>query len=451
MRHSSSLPSTDLRAGAAIKSITPEGSTFLYGYPHVRRYSTGVHDPLECAALFLRSKSANALVLANDLIFVPNALVREVRHRLAEATGVAEEAILIGATHTHSGPIMSDQVSNAADPALPKADPRYLAWLADRLVEAGCGAVAAAEPAELGWSMGRAEGVGSNRHDPKGVTDPEVPVLVVRSQTSREPLACLLVYGMHPTVLHEDSTLISADFPHFTRRFLREQVLPAACPVLYFNGASGNQSPRHMIRSNTFAEARRIGENLGRTVADAIGGISFAREAEISFRRGQVQLEPRVFPSGRVATDGLAAARTHFAGLKEAGAAPAVIRTAECDVFGAEETVELVRAAADGRVASAIASCTPAEIQTITIGPWTLVAWPGEFFAEYGLALKAKAPRTSLVTLANGELQGYIVTPEAAERGCYEAMNTLYAVTTGRRFVETTLALLAGTSETPPG
>ncbi|MDI1248721.1 MAG: hypothetical protein PSV13_07550 [Lacunisphaera sp.] len=450
MNHSSSQLSAGLWAGAATINISPEGPTFLYGYPHVRRYSTGVHDPLECAALFLRSKSANALLLANDLIFVSNALVREVRQRLAEATGIAEEAILIGATHTHSGPIVSDQVSNEGDPVVPKADPRYLAWLADRLVEAGRSAVTAAEPAELGWSMGRAEGVGNNRHDPKGATDSEVPVLVVRSPTSREPLACLLVYGMHPTVLHEDSTLISADFPHFTRHFLRERVLPAACPVLYFNGASGNQSPRHMIRSNTFAEARRIGENLGRAVAEAIDGISYGREVEISFRNRQVKLEPRVFPSGPVAAEGLVAARTQFARLKKAGAAPAVIRTAECDVFGAEETVELVRAAADGRVASTIARCTPAEIQAITIGPWTLVAWPGEFFAEYGLALKEKAPRACLVTLANGELQGYIVTPEAAERGCYEAMNTIYSVDNGRRFVETTLALLAGARGTPP-
>jgi hypothetical protein len=43
-----------LRAGAAVTDLTPAGSVFLFGYPHVPRWSTGVHDPLECAALYLR-------------------------------------------------------------------------------------------------------------------------------------------------------------------------------------------------------------------------------------------------------------------------------------------------------------------------------------------------------------------------------------------------------------
>ena len=35
-----------LLAGAATADITPQDSQFLFGYPHVRRYSIGVHDPL---------------------------------------------------------------------------------------------------------------------------------------------------------------------------------------------------------------------------------------------------------------------------------------------------------------------------------------------------------------------------------------------------------------------
>ena len=61
-------------------------------------------------------------------------------------------------------------------------------------------------------------------------------------------IACMVAYAMHPTVLHEDSTLISGDFPHFTRAFLQGGVLPAGCPMLFHSGASGNQSPRHVAR-----------------------------------------------------------------------------------------------------------------------------------------------------------------------------------------------------------
>ena len=54
MDHTNGTKSTALRAGAASAELTPQHSVFLFGYPHVPRYSTGVHDPLETAALYLQ-------------------------------------------------------------------------------------------------------------------------------------------------------------------------------------------------------------------------------------------------------------------------------------------------------------------------------------------------------------------------------------------------------------
>jgi neutral ceramidase len=66
-----------------VVEITPPASVFLFGYPHVRRMSTGVHDPLECAALYLRGSGGQALFLANDLIYVSRDFAEEVRTRIA--------------------------------------------------------------------------------------------------------------------------------------------------------------------------------------------------------------------------------------------------------------------------------------------------------------------------------------------------------------------------------
>jgi hypothetical protein len=66
-------------------------------------------------------------------------------------------------------------------------------------------------------------------------------------------------------------------------------------------------------------------------------------------------------------------------------------------------------------------------------------------FVEYALELKRRAERTFVISLANGELQGYVVTPEAAAEGGYEASNALFAPESGERLVSSTLALLAGT------
>ena len=49
-----------------------------------------------------------------------------------------------------------------------------------------------------------------------------------------------------------------------------------------------------------------------------------------------------------------------------------------------------------------------------------------------------------MISLANGQLQGYLVTEEAVRQGWYEAMNSLFASPeSGMALVETTLELLA--------
>ena len=57
-----------LHAGAAIADITPADSQFLFGYPHVNRYSTGVNDPLLSTALYLSDGVTQAIFVANDAI-----------------------------------------------------------------------------------------------------------------------------------------------------------------------------------------------------------------------------------------------------------------------------------------------------------------------------------------------------------------------------------------------
>ena len=431
-----------IKAGAAVTDLTPPGRVFIYGYPHVSRDSTGVHDPLQCTALYIEGGTGSALILANDLVVIEKDFAACVRARISAETGVPAEAIMVTGTHTHSGPMMGDYISDSADPVIPKTDQQYLKLAADRMVGAACAAVKAAVPAEAGLATARAEGVGTNRHDPAGPADPEVPVLVVRSLSNHTPLACLVVYSMHPTVLHEDSTLISGDFPHFTRQYLREHALPVSCPVLYHIGTAGNQSPRHVTRANTFAEAQRLGEKLGQAIAAAIPGLAYRSDLPVCCRREFLELTMRKFPSREAADRAEKEARGRFDHLRTSGASHQETRTAECDWFGAEETATMARATEDGRLQKAAAADMPLEIQAIEIGPWKFVAWPGEHFVEYGLAVKARSPNTFIITVANGMLQGYMVTAEAAAGKFYEATCAVFDHTNGPRIVEATLALL---------
>src|SRR5207248_40930 len=116
------MAESGLVAGAASVEITPPVGAFLAGYPHVRRDSTGVHDPLLSCALYIRSAGEQALIIANDVIYVSKALVARCRKRIAEKTGVPAGNILISATHTHSGPKTLDPIATSGDEAVPRTD-----------------------------------------------------------------------------------------------------------------------------------------------------------------------------------------------------------------------------------------------------------------------------------------------------------------------------------------
>jgi neutral ceramidase len=430
-----------LHAGAAREDISPADSQFLFGYPHVERLSTGIHDPLMSAALCLSNGDRSILFCSNDIIFIPRASAARIRRAVSATTGIPEAGILISATHTHSGPITVDCLSNEADPVVPRADPRYLAFMEERIIAACTRAAERLAPARAGMGIADATGVGTNRRDPAGPRDPQVPVLLVRPASGEAPIACMLLYCMHPTVLHEDSRLVSADFPGMARQYLG-RVLGAGCTVLYHTGPEGNQSPRHVTRGNTFAEAGRLGEMLGRAVERVVPAITCRDDLTLEAGGKTTDLPRRGFPPVEEAEEKLARARARLETLRLQGAPRQEARTAECDLFGAEETVTLARAARDGRIAETYRACLPAEIQVLKVGPWAYVGWPGEVFVEYGLRVRAAHPGSFVINLANGELQGYIVTEEAAREGGYEASNALFSHESGDILVRETLELL---------
>jgi len=430
-------------AGAASVDLTPSNTQFLFGYPHVERYSTGVHDPLLSSALYMSDGENQVLFSANDLIFIPRDLAARARFRIQQATGIPAENMVITATHTHSGPITVDYMSNAADHMVPRADGEYLQFMEDEIVRCALEAIGCKQAAMAGLAVADATGIGTNRRDPSGPADLDVPILLLRSQEDNTNIAAMLVCCMHPTVLHEDSKLISGDLPALARAYLQENVLGNECPVLCHTGPEGNQSPRHVTHANTFAEASRLGQILGRAVEKVIPGIDFSDDLSLFAAQTFVELPPRAFPSVTEAEEKLRGAVQKLNHLRTTGAAQTDVRTAECDWFGAEETSTLAKAAQDGQLDEIRKAVMPAEVQVIGVGQWRFVCWPGEMFVEYDLAVKAACEDTFVIALANGELQGYIVTPEAAAEGGYEASNALFAAESGQLLVEAALSLVS--------
>jgi neutral ceramidase len=432
-----------LMAGAAEVNITPHHSMHLAGYPFVARNSTGVHDPLLSTALYLTDGSTPVIFIGNDVLFTGKATVNRVRKQVAAKTGVPEGNILISATHTHSGPVTVRFVAGSHDATLPEPDAHYLQQLEAGMVEAACKATQQAVPARLGVAVADATGIGTNRRHPDGVSDLEVPVLIARSVQTGQPIALMLICNMHPTVLHEDSMVISGDFPGIARQVLQKELMSVPCPVVHHTGASGNQSPRYVTKGNTLAEAERLGRILANAVAKTFDHIQYTGDITIQTSQHFVELLQKKFPAKADAAHHVNVTRNQLERLKQEGKNRQAIRTAEVNWFGAVELEHLCELSQSNALEMVYENCLPAEIQVIRIGNWHFVAWPGEIFIEYALQVKQQYRNVYLITLANGELQGYIVTREAAEQGGYEASNAIFDYRSGDVLVSTTLRALS--------
>lgn len=434
-----------LRAGKAVTDISPLKPAQLYGYPHVRRISTGVHDPLLASVLWLDNADKQILMVALDIIFLDPPTSRAIRRKIATSLKIPESSIFISCTHTHSGPVTTRMLSWRNDRSATEPDPEYLTWIGNRVTVAALTAASTAIPAELAWTSADATGVGGNRLAANGLTDPECGILAVRESRTKTLLSVSLIYGMHPTVLHEDSTLISADFPFYTRLHLKEQ-FGHDLVVMYHTAPCGNQSPRYYVKGQTFAEAERLGRKLGAASCLSLEKIPetvWMSSPQLDARLMPVELPRRKLMPLAEAEARLVQYRNTYQRLKSKGAPPPEVRTAECAIFGAEGGVALAAAEASGDIDRLLSAYAPLEVQRLGIGDTDVIGLPGECFTEYSLDIKRQSlRRTFVVSLVNGELQGYIVTPETLVAGGYEVTGAVFDPKAGPVLVEKSLSLI---------
>ncbi len=70
---------------------------------------------------------------AVDVVFISREIAANVRIRVHEQTGIPKQNLMISASHTHSGPVTFSDIFY--DPVVPKADPEYISYLTNKLVD----------------------------------------------------------------------------------------------------------------------------------------------------------------------------------------------------------------------------------------------------------------------------------------------------------------------------
>ena len=247
--------------------------------------------------------------------------------------------------------------------------------------------------------------------------DPEVLVLGIEDPQG-PPIAVMMNYGCHPTVMGYQNLYFTADFPGAARAALR-QLYPETL-FLFTNGASGDVSTRFTRRGQTFAEVERLGRLLAGEVLKRMQTLTPLGDPELRASTLDVELKFRPFPDEATAQREETRLQAELDRLKASAAAHGEIRRATTRVEGAAGQ-RLMAKELGGRASN------PSQIQVLSIGDLALVGLPGEPFTRTVQEIKTLSPRpfTAVVSYAN-DYQGYFPDAGSIAQGSYEALISPY-------------------------
>jgi hypothetical protein len=440
------LQAAELTAGAAATDITPPRGCPMAGY-YSARGAEGTHDPLFAKALVFEKDGTRAALVALDLIGTTRGLVEETRTLIEKDTGIPGASVMISATHSHTGPVLSD--------GSPRADALggggeiargYVTGLPAKIAGAVKKADAARKPARVFHAAGREDGLAFNRRfhmtdgsvgwnpgkknpkivRPAGPTDPSVPVVYVESADGKQPIATYVNFAMHLDTV--GGLYYSADYPYTLSQSLAA-VKGEGMVTLFTIGTAGDINHINVDDPKPqkgHGEAARIGTRLAAEVLRTYEKLLPVADGPIRVSSELVEL-----PLAPVTAEDVAAAKAVVAQVR-GGTKPAPKFLDQVKAFKALD------------VAGRLGKPLSVEVQVISLGDdlaW--VSLPGEIFVELGLSIKAASPfRTTVIAeLANGSV-GYIPTRVAYPQGNYEVVSARCAEGSGEKLVDVALKQL---------
>lgn len=468
-----------LHAGAAWRVITPPVGVSMSGWnPRASGdiRSRYVHDDLYAKALVLRSGSRAWALVAVDLSGVDAVATEQIRQGAARRAGLEPDAVMVCATHTHSGPAFCPvattyspedmaRLTIGRDGSAPSAmgevtavsssaswvgetDLAWKAWFVGQAIDAVDEAWSALRPASVGFGAARVDGVASSRRvlmsdgswgDPrrdsvKGVRvvsrtniDPMVRVFAVRKRGTDAPLAAVINYGTHPWIFCGSG--ISAEIAGAAAGQVADAWAGSGCDlpvILYTSGPEGDVTPIWNVDI----------EAVWRTRPDEDTEAGLERR-ERGFKRELARL------GGRVA-DGSMTAIRGVAGWDETPQVWARRREVALPLKNGYSHVDDVLLAGWQRAAPESHHLT--EVQALGAGEWAFLGLPGEPFVSLGADIRARSgfgPLT-IAALANefGAVS-YIADRKSYGQGGYETAFTPVGPGSGEALVDGAVALLA--------
>lgn len=290
------------KAGVSKVNITPKVPIWMAGYGGRDHPSEDVIHPIWIKALALEDVSGmQAVLITSDLLAMPKALSDRIRAGLKAKFGLEKSQIIINSSHTHSGPVLENSLSDIYPMNTEQKEQvsLYSNALVNQmfiLVEEAFASMQAAhlfvENGVTRFQVNRRNNVENaleGTSDLKGPNDYSVPVIKVTNEAG-EIMAIAFGYACHPTVMGDYA--ISGDYPGFAQIEL-EKTYPGAV-ALFFQGAGADQNP---LPRRTIFLAQQYGKSLAAAVERVVSEDMRPLEASIHTAYSEVDLALATPPS----------------------------------------------------------------------------------------------------------------------------------------------------------
>jgi putative membrane-bound dehydrogenase-like protein len=253
------------RVGVAQVDITPEHPVRLNGFGFRRTESEGVTQRIHAKALAIEDADGQlAVLIAVDILGIPDSVTREVARRLEKKAGLRPERLAITATHTHTAPMLSGANPTLFGVPIPKEHlaniDRYTAVFLDRLEKVALDALADRRPARLTWGVGQI-GFAINRRTRGGPVDRDLPLLLVRDLEGKVR-AVYVSYACHCVTLSHNK--ISGDWAGYAQEAIQDAFPGAVALVSIGCGADAN--PSSGVSGDKVEVAQRQGAEIAAEV-----------------------------------------------------------------------------------------------------------------------------------------------------------------------------------------
>jgi hypothetical protein len=268
------------QVGVAKVEITPDSPLWMAGYAARNRPAEGKLTPLWAKALVLEdAQQHRAVLITLDLVGIDRELALAMRGAIAEKLKLEPAQVMICTSHTHSGPVVAQNLRPMHYLLLDDKQQRlvmdYARLLKDSVVQLATVARRRMEPCTLHDGSGHCTFAVNRRNNNEaevpelrkanklvGPVDHDVPVLAARDAAGQLK-AVVFGYACHGTVL--DGYDWCGDYPGYAQLALEAKHDGAI--ALFWAGCGGDQNP---IPRRQVELAKSYGDQLAAAVDDVL-------------------------------------------------------------------------------------------------------------------------------------------------------------------------------------